>query len=118
MWVVAFCYLFCTHREMMLLITSVLSGCAHVSLSTATIYGVLGVGSDSSDVRGSKGPIVSVVFTERAKDAAVKVIFPFCRSWEVGGAKASYIATRNESFYGLTCSKFKGYVRGNCRCWF
>lgn len=36
----------------MLLITSVLSGCAHVSLSTATIYGVLGVGSDSSDVKG------------------------------------------------------------------
>lgn len=25
---------------------------------------------------------------------------------------------RDEAFYGFTCSKFKGCVKENCRCWF
>lgn len=116
----------------MLLITSVLSGCAHVSLSTATIYGVLGVGSDSSDVKGSQGPILSVVFTEsqglccQGHSSILLVLGGGVGKKEQGtswkkmgwGVKASYIATRNETFCGLTYSKFKGYVRGKCRCWF
>lgn len=37
---------------------------------------------------------------------------------KLGGGRRHTLQLRNETFYGLTCSKFKGCVRENCRCWF
>ena len=34
------------------------------------------------------------------------------------GGRQPTLQLRNETFYGLTCSEFKGCVRENCRCWF
>ena len=133
-WVAAPCCLVTAHKGTPPLITSVQSGCAHLPLRTAAVYGVLG--SDSRGRRAREPGLSShhAVYTEPSKGVVVEVQISILLSgWEVGqgrrsgvflgskwgrGKRRHTLQLRNETFYGLTCSEFKGCVRENCRCWF
>lgn len=116
--------LLCTRRDVAAHYTRPVWMC-RVPLSALTVYGVL-----SSDAKGSLGPVVCGVYRERAGAPRPEFALPRAGvgrgvgkkgqavSWgQMGWGEAPYVATGNET-YGLTCSEFKGSVRGNCRCWF
>jgi hypothetical protein len=79
MWVAASCYLFCTHKEAMLLITSVLSGCTRDKEEE----------EEEEEEEGVEGFILFTVFTlSQGRALLWKLLFPFffffgC-CWEVG----------------------------------
>lgn len=85
--------------------------------------------------RGSQGFLLAMLFTQsQARALLLTFRFPFCclvGRWGreggagcfleangVAGGRRHTLQLRNETFYGLTCSEFKGCVRENCRCWF
>ena len=84
-WVAAPCCLVTAHKGTPPLITSVQSGCAHLPLRTAAVYGVLG--SDSRGRRAREPGLSShhAVYTEPSKGVVVEVQISILLSgWEVG----------------------------------